>query len=58
MAVEFRAWVRSRRLEDEDVHYGLEFDSERSEDFGRQQDEIIEYVMVCQREALKRRVVR
>lgn len=46
--------IRHRSLIDAEIHYGIEFDPELSEDFARQQKAIINYVTQRQREMLQR----
>jgi hypothetical protein len=41
--LQFTAWIRHRELHEESVCYGLEFDSGRSDQFRRQQNEILKY---------------
>ncbi len=41
--VHLAAWIRHRELQDDYVCYGLEFDSGRSQQFSRQQNEILKY---------------
>jgi c-di-GMP-binding flagellar brake protein YcgR len=42
--LEIVSWIRNRRLQDDRVCYGLEFDEDRSKDFGKQNSEIVKYV--------------
>ena len=46
--------IRHRRLFGAEIHYGIEFDPDLSENFARQQRAIINYVMQRQREMLQR----
>ncbi len=46
--------IRHRRVAGEEIHYGIEFDLEQSEDPKRQQNAITDYVMKRQRATLRR----
>ena len=46
-------WIVNRRLAEDAVLYGLQFDTEQSRDFSGQQEDIITYIMQRQREELQ-----
>lgn len=48
--VQLTGWIRHRQLQGRRVSYGLEFDTERSENFALQLDEIAKYIALCKRQ--------
>lgn len=50
------AWIRNRRLQDQTVFYGLEFDPQRTVDYEAQEQIVLQYVMRRQREELQQRL--
>ena len=50
------AWIRNQETTDDNVYYGLMFDSKRTEDFLEQLEEIGDYVMCRYRESVADRI--
>jgi len=50
------AWIRNRETTDDNVYYGLMFDSKRTEDFLEQLEEIGDYVMCRYRDSVVDRI--
>jgi len=50
------AWIRNRHLLDKMIQYGLEFDPHETEHFTEQEQEILIYVMLRQRDLLRSRL--